>query len=1131
MFRSLRNLAMLGALALAGSLWTTSASAQVTTGSMRGSVSDSAGNPLQGARVTATHRPSGTQYYATTRENGRWTLPGLRVGGPYTVEATRIGFSRQSRDGLVVTLGASTDIQFLMGQIAATLTAVTVTSTSGEISSTRTGAATTVPRQALEALPTISRRIDDFTRLTPQASGSSFAGVDNRLNNITVDGAYFNNSFGLAGQPGDRTGVSPISLDAIEAIQVNIAPFDVRQGNFTGAAVNTVTKSGTNDFSGSVYYNLRNQSMVGTKVGGRVFNPGTFDFSQIGLRLGGPILKNRLFFFVSYEDDGLTEPGTTFRANNDCKADPLSGPCSVGFVSTPEPVAGTTTRVLRSDLENLSTYLNTNFAYQTGPFQDYSHEVPSMRLTTKIDYALSDRNKFSIRYTQLESKTDVLLSNSSSLGFGSRRSTTSGLNFQNSNYQIMENIQSVVGEWNSIIGSNMANNMIIGSTKNDESRDSRGSIFPMVDILNSAAVYTTFGFEPFTPNNELRYNSQQFQDNFTIYGNRHDLTFGVSVEKYKSENVFFPGSQSAYVYNSLADFYLDANDFLTNPLGGNRTTTPIVPVGHPGATPAQIGLPLQVNRFQVRWNNIPGQIKPIQPLEVLFSGLYVQDEWRATDNLKMTFGIRAETPSFSNTGAENAQAAGYTFRDENDKVVKYSTSKLPEAKILFSPRFGLNWDLDGKGVTQIRGGTGIFTGRPAYVWISNQIGNNGVLTGFENLTGVTNRPFHPDPQHYWPATVTGAPASSYELNYTDPNFKFPQLWRTNIAVDRKLPWGMVGTLEWLLGKDVNGVYYIDANLVDADTRFAGPDKRARWTVDRCPTVAGVQTRINCNITSAIVLKNQNVGSQWNIAASLEKAFANGFFAKSAYSYGISRNTVDAGSIASGSFQSNQMFGDPNNPAIGYSGTSLGHRFFTAVSYTKQILPIGPTGISLFLESRQGGNGSYSYSADMNGDGATNDLLFIPANRSDMFFEQFVASGRTFTTEMQKDAFESFIRQDRYLRNHRGGYVERGSVFLPMVTRMDVSVTQDVVQSVMGKPNKLQFRLDILNFTNMFNSDWGRAWSFTSSSPLVPRPALADGRPVFRMRNIGNQLIARSFQRNTNVTDVWRIQLGARYTFN
>jgi len=1097
MFRSLRSLTLVGALALLGSLWSTDAAAQVTTGSMRGSVADSSGNALEGVRVTATHRPSGTVYQGTTRADGRFILPGLRVGGPYTVEATRIGFAKQSRDGLSVGLGVSTDVQFKLGAIATQLSSVTVTSTGGEISATRTGAATTVPQVALQQLPTISRRIDDFTRLTPQASGSSFAGVDNRLNNIMVDGAYFNNSFGLGGQPGDRTGVSPISIDAIEAIQVSIAPFDVRQGNFVGAAVNTVTKSGTNDLSGSLYYIARDQDLVGTRLGGAKFNPGVFQFSQIGGRLGGAIIPNKLFYFVSYETDGLTEPGTTFRA-----AEPG------------EATGGQVTRVRRTAMDSLSSFLQDKFGYATGPYQGYDHETPSTRLTAKLDYAFSDRNKFSLRYTVLDSKTDVLLSSSGSLGFGgSRRSSLTALNFQNSNYQILENRKSIVGEWNSVINDRMSNNMIIGYDYSDESRSVRGSgeLFPFVDILDAGTVYTSFGFEPFTPNNELRYKSYQFQDNFTIYGDRHDQTFGVSIEKYNSENVFFPGSQSVYVYNSLADWYTDANDAIANP---TRTTSPV-----------------NLRRFQVRYANQPGQEKPVQPLDVIFAGVYAQDEWRASRNLTMTFGLRVEAPKFGETGFTNAQANSYIFRDETGAPVQYQTQKLPDPNLLYSPRFGFNWDVDGDGTTQVRGGTGIFTGRPAYVWISNQIGNNGVLTGFQQFDNVTTRPFNPDPNAYKPTNVTGEPAASYELALTDPNFKFPQIWRTNLAVDRKLPYGMVGTVEWMMGQDVNGVYYIDANLSNPDGNFTGPDRRPRWSVDDCPTVSGTQQRINCNVTSAVVLKNQDVGRSYNFAASLEKAFANGLFAKAAYAYGVSRNTVDAGSIAFGSWNGNPHSTNPNNPGVGFSGTTQGHRGFLTMAYTRQFFPIGATGISFFLESRTGGNGSYTYSGDMNGDGGTgNDLIYIPKDATETIFLPITGS-TPFTAQQQSEAWENYIAQDRYLRNRRGQYAERGGVLLPMFTRMDVSVTQDIGRTIAGKPNKLQLRMDILNFTNLINSDWGRFRTFTSSQPLVPAGVNAAGQPQFRFRTIGSSLLSQSWQKTFGTADVWRMQIGARYIFN
>ncbi len=811
-------LLMLFALCIPAGLWAQG----LTTSALNGRVVDNNKQPLIGANIMAVHEASGTTFGINSRADGRYNIPGMRIGGPYTITARFVGHKTQKIENVYLTLGQDTKIDFMLPQEAIDLGVVVTTAERDAImSASRTGAATSVSKEAMQMLPTITGRIEDFARLTPQYNSSgygfSFAGQDNRMNNVTVDGSYFNNSFGLSGQPGDRTGVAPISLEAIEQLQINIAPYDVRQGNFIGAGVNTVTKSGTNEFSGSIYGLTRDESLVGTKARDLTYNPGTFKYNRLGARLGGPIIKNKLFFFVDFENDKLTQPGTTYTARTDAS----------------QTVAGNTTRVLASDLDALSSYLKNNFGYETGPYQGYDHETPATRFIAKVDFNLNDKNKFSLRYNHLDSDTDVLLSNSSSLGAGTRRTNSNGLNFQNSNYKILENIRSLVGEWNAMIGANMANNLIIGYTTNDESRDSRGELFPMVDILDQGSVYTTFGFEPFTPNNELRYKSFQLQNNFTIYGPKHNLTFGVSLERYQSENVFYPGSQGVYVYNSLADFYTDANDYLANP---SRTTSPV-----------------KLKTFQKRWNNIPGQEKPLQPLKVWYAGLYGQDEWSIHPNVRLTAGLRLDVPFFDETGFANANADTTTFRDEDGNAVKYSSAKLPDANILFSPRLGFNWDVKGDRSTQLRGGTGIFTGKPAYVWISNQIGNTGMLTGFEKLSDTFSRPFNPDPNAYAPASVTGAPASSYELALTDPNFKFPQVWRSNIAVDQKLPWGLIGTAEFLYGRDVNGMYYINGNLPAAQTNFAGADDRERYTANRINNTKGNV------VENAIVLKNQSVG--------------------------------------------------------------------------------------------------------------------------------------------------------------------------------------------------------------------------------------------------------------------------------
>ncbi len=1069
----------------------------VTTGALSGIVTDAQQKPLAGATVVALHVPSGTTYESVTRADGRYSIPNMRVGGPYSVTVAKgptstASFEPQTQDEVVVNLGVATDLDFAVRSIAEE---VTVTAQSDAIfSSERTGASTVLSRETLASLPTISGRLNDVTRLTPQSGGTlSFAGQDSRLNNITVDGSYFNNSFGLRNSPGDTSGVAPISLAAIEQVQVSIAPFDVRQGNFVGAAVNTVTRSGGNALRGSFYHSFRDNGVVGTEAKSLVFNPGTFNFRNTGGWASGPVIPNKTFFFFNHENEAFTQPGTTFRANQGGEA-----------------VAGSTTRVQQADLVALSSFLETNFDYSTGPFQDYDHETPAKRYLIKADHNFNNRNKLSVRYNHLDSNTDIILSNSSSLGFGTRRTNSTGLNFQNSNYQILENIRSIVGEWNSIVTDRMANSLIVGYTYQDESRASRGSFFPFVDILRDGSVYTSFGFEPFTPNNELRYKTFQMQDNFTRFGNKHTWNFGWTGERYVSENVFFQGAQSVYVYNSLDDFYADANGFLANP---NRTTSPVT-----------------LERFQVGYNNIPGQEKPIQPLEVFYTGAYVQDDWRVRDNLKFNLGFRFDVPFFGETGYPNPNADAMTFREEDGNAVQYSSGKLPDANILWSPRFGFNWDARGNRTTQVRGGTGIFTGRPAYVWISNQVGNTGMLTGFSDIRNTTTRPFNPDPEHYKPQP-TGAPAASFALAVTNPDFKFPQLWRTNVAVDQRLPWGWSGTVEFIYNKDVNGIYYINANLPPAQTAFAGADDRPRYT----------NNRINQAVTTAIVLKNQNIAESWNLAFSGEKNLSSGLWVKTAYSYGEAENTIDPGSIAAGSWQNNPHSGDPNNPGLGISAQAPGHRFFVGAAYTKNYFGWGGTTVSAFWESRTIGNASYLFAADMNGDSGINDLVYVPRDQSEMNFTSFSATAagvtRTFSPAEQAAAWDAYINQDKYLSTRRGQYAERGALWLPMVHRLDFSIAQNAFVNVFGKKNAFQFRVDIDNLTNLLNSDWGVSQRTVAiTGQVLTNPTIdTSGRSAYRLRTVntatGPELIRNSFEPTTLITDVYRVMFSLRYTFN
>ena len=1082
--RALRTL-VLAAVAIVGPL---SAAAQVTTSSIAGTVTAAGNAPVLGARITATHVPSGTVYAAQSRPDGRYTINGARVGGPYTIVARRIGMEPQTRSGIMLDLGVQARVDFQMSTAAVQLGAVNVTTEVGTFSGSRTGAATKVSAEAVAAFPTISRTITDFTRLTPQSSGSSFAGMDNRFNNISIDGSYFNNSFGLAGQPGGRTGVAPIPVEAVEQIQVSIAPFDVRQGNFVGAGVNAVTRSGTNDFKASAYYITRNQGLVSPKIQKVAFNPGKFEYSLAGGWLGGPIIKNKLFFFASYEDDKNAAPGTTFLANPGGAA-----------------VAGNMTRVLESDLTQLSSFLSSKFNYQTGPYSGYNNETPSSRFLIKLDYNLNDRNKLSVRHNKLLSQADQLISNSNSLGFGNRRTSTQAMSYQASGYMILENINSNVAELTSQIKDNLSNDLLVGYTTNNESRGYKGDFFPTVDILQNGSTYISFGMDPFTPSNQLRYKTFQLQDNLSWNVGKHDWTFGVSFEKYHSDNVFYQGANGVYIYNSLADFYADANDYLANK---SRTTSPVT-----------------IARFQSQYVNIPGMKEPNQPLDVKYSTAYVQDSWKPTRNINVTAGLRVDIPSFGATGYTNALANAMTFRDRDGNPAQYQTQTLPKSAALWSPRLGFNWDVKGDKVTQLRGGTGVFTGKPAYVWVSNQIGNNGVLTGSIDASNTKAYPFTPDVSVYAPKTVTGAPAPSYTLNFSDPNFKFPQVWRTNIAVDRKLPWGMVGTVEYMYSKDVNGMFYWNANLSAPVGTFAGADNRPRWVT------TNNANRVNSNVNGAYTIGNASDGYSWNFSASLEKAFASGFFAKAAYSVGVAKNNNDPGSIAAGNWTGNAIAGNPNQAPLGYSAYSPGSRVFLALSYKHKLLPIGATSISLFTESVTQGNASYTFSGDANGDGASgNDLLYIQRNTGEMNFETYTASGVTFTADQQKAAWEAYINQDKYLSKHRGQYAEKGAYFLPMLLRSDLSIAQEVESRIAGNGHSIEIRLDILNVGNMINNGWGVSERLVSNQPLIARGQDANGVMLYRLRNIGTSLMTTSLQYNAGLNDAFRAQLGVRYKF-
>ncbi|MFN7262117.1 MAG: carboxypeptidase regulatory-like domain-containing protein [Cyclobacteriaceae bacterium] len=1050
------------------------------------------GEVLPGANVVAVHIPSGTTYGSSSRSDGRFTLPGLRIGGPYKVSVSFVGYQEYVLEGLNLSLGQNFALNPKLIETGTELQEILV-STNPLLNDERTGAGTNIGIGTISAMPTISRDISDFTRLTPQSNGRSFSGADSRFNNLTIDGSIFNNSFGLSDVPGGQTNSTPISLDAIQEVQVNIAPFDVRQGGFTGAGVNAVTRSGTNEFSGSVFFNTRSEKLVGDKAKDQAVVTQDFNVKQQGFRVGGPIIKDKLFFFINGEQERREDPATSFVA--------LRPGVNDG--------AANVSRVLASDLDALSSYLINNFGYNPGAYENYSLATRSDKALIRLDYNMSQKSKFSIRYNYLKSSRDVLTSNSGS--FNDRRDNGFAMNFQNSNYVINNDINSIIAEYN-FLGNRFSNNIIAGFTANRDYRSSLGGIFPLVDILQGGRNYTNFGFEPFTPNNVLNTDTWQFQDNFTYYAGKHTLTAGVNFESFKFDNTFTPTYYGQFVYNSLQDFYNDTDADNTN----NPT----------------------LRRYQLTYSNLQNSALPTATTKASQLGFYVQDEFQASTNFRLTAGLRVDVPSFANTQPlENTQVTGLNFKDENGGPVKLNTAELPKTQALISPRIGFNWDVLGDRSMQVRGGTGVFSGRPAFVWISNQMSNNGILTGSlraDNTTGTY--PFSADVTAYNLPPNPGQPAASYNIAVSDRDFRFPQTWKTNIAIDKQLPYGIVGTAEFIYNKEVNNVMYINANLEPASGTLTGADNRPTYPgFGLSGTAQNNASRVSDNITDAILLKNTNEGRGYSATVKLERPTSKGLYTMVAYNYGNTRDLMSAGSIAFSSWRDNFTLNGNNRPDLAFSNNDLRHRIIAALSYRKEYGGHFASQLSLVAEARNQGRFTYRVNGDVNGDQIfSNDLMYVPRDASEMNFQNYTitVAGNpvTFTAADQSAAFEAYINQDEYLSSRRGQYTQRNGVLMPWVTTMDLTFVQDFFVNVKGKRNTIQLRADIFNFGNLISSSWGVSDRIVNSSPLEYR-GLTAGVPQYRFSAVNGALPTSTYTTRTTLNDVWQMQVGIRYIFN
>lgn len=1063
----------------------------VTTASVNGIVSDSKG-AIPGATVTVTHIPTGTVYATVTRADGRYNLPNLRVGGPYTVKITFIGYKDFVQEGMTLSIGQDQRIDAKIEENSTNLKEVTITGTQGKvINSSRTGARETVSRAQIEGLPTINRSLQDFTKLTPSANGLSFGGRSSLFNNITVDGALFNNSFGLAGTLGGQTNSQPISLDAIDQIQVDIAPYDVRQGNFTGAGVNTVVKSGTNTFKGTVYDYIRSTGLTGYNAGDVTIAKTPFTYRQTGASFGGPIIKNKLFFFVSGEEERISQPATS-------------------YVAAGSGAAGQTSQVRASTLDSISSYLKSKYGYNPGPYQGYNYDTHSDKVTAKIDWNIDKNNTLSAKYFYLKSYGDHPASNSGitngGVGFGTTRAP--GLNtmpFYGSGYRINNNFNIGIVELDTRISSTMSNRATVGYSALRDFRSSLGSgLFPMVDIGGSAtSTLTSFGYELYTANNLLNTNIFQFSDDFTIYSGRHEFTFGTNDQIQSYKNGFAPDYNGLYTFKS-------ASDFLN-------------------------GLPAVA--YTERYSALSNGSFPFAQIKASIYSVYAQDKYNATDNLKLTYGIRADYDAFPTSLPANPNVPPLTFQ----QGIHVDPSVLPKNRIQLSPRFGFNWDVNGDQTTQVRGGTGLFAGTVPFVWISNQASNNGVLFGSKTITtpGDPRLIFNPDVNANRPPVP--APANtSYELDVANPNLKYPKIWRTNLAVDHKLPGGVIGTIEGAYTKDINAIYHENLVLSDSYTVLPGPEGQIRYTSKNTTPASAAATAANPSITGLYYMNNSSKGYSYFVTAQLQKNFSNGLYANVAYTHSGSKDVNDGGSTASTIWSTRYVAGNPNADVISNSSYVQPNRIIASFMYKKSYFDHASTSVGLLFEMANNGAVSYITSGDPNNDGATNDLMYVPKSQSDIILVPDAKSNPG-TAQQQWNELNAFISQDKYLSSRRGQYAERNGVILPYFNRLDFKAVQDFYVNVGKSKNTIEITFDIINVGNLLNKNWGLYQNsfngFASGSTTVLKYIGLDattGRPTysFPLLNVGtNTPVTKSFIDDSSQLSRWQAQLGLRYIFN
>jgi len=1089
-----------------------SAFAQVTTSSLGGRVTDNAGEPIVGAAVVATHTPSGTVYGAVTNENGRYTIHGMRTGGPYKVETSCLGYQTVTYTDLTLQLAETFALNAVLDDDAQMLgEAKVIAAAASKFSAEKTGAATNISSSQITSLPTVSRSITDLTRLSPYGgNGMTFAGQDGRTANFTVDGANFNNNFGLNdGLPG---GGNPISLDAIEEVQIVISPFDVRQTNFIGGGVNAITKSGTNQFKGSAYVYHSNENMRGNQVAGvELTDARTIDRSTTyGATLGGPIIKNKLFFFVNAEYTSSPGTAVSWRASED------------GVGDANKNLAYTTI----ADMERVKEHVWEKYKYDTGSFTDFPADKSTVRVLARVDWNINDNNKLALRYNYTNNNR-WSAPNGSSMDGGTRspynRTSLYSMAFANSMYSQNNLVHTASLDLNTRINDNLSNQLLVTFSKLDDVRGTNSDEFPFIDIQDGTGTntqYMSLGYELFTHNNAVHNTVANIKDDLVYFLGDHKLTMGVNYEYQMADNAYMRNGTGYYRYASVDDFIS-------------------------GAAPEVVCLTYGYN----------GEKNPAARVQFHKAGIYAQDEWNATENFKLTYGLRLDGLFFDNSDLmTNAAIKAIDYYDAEGNVRNIDTGKWPNSSLTVSPRVGFSWNiLEDRSLT-LRGGTGLFSGRLPLVFFTNMPTNSGMVQyqaqlNAKNLEKKFGKDGHTMTSLFgngkglitdadgkattqalinyltgigYPKTVSpedGEVPSS--ISAVDPKFKMPQVWKTSLALDYKFPTSFPFTItaEGIFNKTVNGVMISDWSIkpVNGFARLNGADNRPVFPAD---FRAG---------TDAFVLENTSKGYGYSANVTVNMRPIDGLNLMAAYTHQASKEITDMpGSNAESAFTYVPSVYGPNNIGLHNAANVTPHRVVASATYSDR----ANNHFSLIYESLKGGyNYSYMLSNDMNGDGYSYDALYIPTD------DQVGFEGKgeyRFVSEDDAKRFMDYVHNNEYLSKNQGKYAEAFSVYSPWVHRLDFSYKHDFKIKAGNSMNILQLSLDVKNILNLFNSSWGVSKymnpKLNEGRILKFEHVDSEGYPVFSTPEAVNKN-TQTFMHNPSIGQCWYASVGIKYMFN